>query len=82
MHLERLRKAISAELIKLGPQAKEKLAIKAKTSVSTIRNIEAGQVPTRGVAYKVAVACDFGEKQALLVAEECAAHHKQGQRTA
>jgi transcriptional regulator with XRE-family HTH domain len=80
MTLARLQKAVGEELVKLGDQAKEKLSLKAGVSVSTIRNIEAGQVPSRGTAYKVALACDLDVKEALRIAEICAS--QKGHRTA
>lgn len=80
MTLARLRKAVGVELVKLGDQSKEKLSLKAGVSVSTIRNIESGQVPRRDIAYKVALACELGEAEALSIAEECASQN--GHRTA
>jgi hypothetical protein len=72
MSIERLQRAVSEKLIRLGPQAKEKLALEAECSVSTIRNVEAGQAPRRGTAYRLALACDLGEADALEIASGCA----------
>jgi transcriptional regulator with XRE-family HTH domain len=72
MSIERLQRAVSEKLASLGAQAKEKLALEAGVSVSTIRNVEAGQAPRRGTAYKLAVACGLAEKEALKIATRCA----------
>lgn len=81
MASDRLKRAVKQELTRLGSQAKEKLALKAHVSVSTIRNIEADHMPRRGTAYKVAVACGLGEDRALEIAKECEPDDE-GQRTA
>jgi transcriptional regulator with XRE-family HTH domain len=82
MASDRLKKALRNELTRLGDQAKEKIALKAGVSVSTLRNIEAGHMPRRGTAYKVALACDgIDEASALEIAKECDPDDE-GQQTA
>lgn len=77
MASERLKNLVQDELTRLGDQSKEKLAIKAGVSVSTIRNlVNLGQIPTDKMALKLARACGQTEEEALALARGCSSERR------
>lgn len=70
MELQRL---VSKTIMRLGKNGKEKLALSADLSVSTIVNIlNNSHIPLPQTAYALAKACECDDDEALKISEECA----------
>lgn len=68
---ERLRQLVSAELDRLGDHAKEKLALAANVSSSTVENARTGRnfVSSENV-YRLALACGATDDEATALMKQ------------
>lgn len=70
---ERLRDMVKLYGMKTGRNWKAKLCARADISVSTLNNLIGKRRPIQpGQAYRIALACDRNEQEALEVEKECA----------
>lgn len=67
----RLSKIVSVKLDELGEQAKEKLALAAGVSASTIENARTGKADVSAESvYTIALACGSTDEEAMQLVKE------------
>lgn len=67
----KLMNKVTETITKMGDMGKEKLAVKAGVSPSTVRSVANGHVPLPKNAYRLALACGCTDEEALELAKEC-----------
>lgn len=68
---ERLKQMVEDSIIRLGKKGRQKLALRADLSLSTLVDIvKHGHVPLPANVYKLALACGLAEEEALALARE------------